>query len=154
LIDVAIQSDVIIALASFAGLTIALIVMNDRIDDHLPKIELDSELQPAIRAALQGYDEGAKREKVEAIVKISTSKVRIDTETGLSSTIAFVAAMLSVVPLVSAIANSSVASAFNDLIYFVCAMFILGAIALNRFASRALKRMPKLETVLERQTQG
>lgn len=146
MINVPVQSDVIIALASFVGLTIALLVLNDRIDDHLPKIEI----QRAIRNALEGNDEEAKREKVETLVKVSTAKVRIDTEAGLSSTIAFLSAMLSVVPLISALANSTVASAFNGLIYFICAILILLAILLNRYASRGLKRMPNLETILER----
>jgi hypothetical protein len=124
------------ATATFAGLALALLALNDRVEDNLPRIDVEQRLT---RILSQAQELQMKVDQVLALFKASRVEESLKNQVTVSNVLAMLALVLAVLPLFFDYLSLGATLEASSLLYEVCSILVILSAVFNRVASRRIK---------------
>jgi hypothetical protein len=133
---------VLLGTSAFCVIGVALLALNDRIEDHLPNISLEGSV-----IELLNRGDIDRAEKAKQIVSICDSTKTEDAIMGwviISNIIAFLLIVFGALPLLFLLSGAPALVALNGTFFGTCILALILSVASNRIASERLKQLRKL----------
>jgi hypothetical protein len=133
---------IVVAGVSFVGLGLALLTLNDRIEDHLPDIVLESRVTEILDKG--DVDRDGKTKLIVTIAEANRTEEGIKGEVVISNILAVLALVVGLLPLFFHYLNLETMSMdFATLVYEICSISIAISTVFNRVANSRYKDLKK-----------
>ena len=133
---------VLLGTGTFCVMGVALLALNDRVEDHLPNIALQNSV-----VALLNRGDVDRTEKAKLIVAVCDSTKSEDAVKGwvmASNIVAFLLIVFGVLPLLFLLSGSEALVSLIGTFFGICILELILSVASNRIASERLKQLRKL----------